>query len=182
MTGVQTCALPISLTNFQCPKEIQEHFRGAISPHYGACTFLGQDSRARPATPKGFCVLKILSNTKAITESWMTHRKAAETKELEIPRRYTEDSTASKATNERARATLDQVRSGCSPLRPGVLSMFNDSYRRRRGKEGRIGCWSSQGYRTARAHVLESVGVRRVHQRAAVKKSLNPHIAGGTLA
>ena len=63
----------------------------------------------------------MLSNTKAITESWMIHLKAEEIKELEMPRRYIEDSTASKATKERARATLPQVRSGRSP--PGVLSM-----------------------------------------------------------
>lgn len=63
----------------------------------------------------------MLSNTNAITESWMTHREAAEIKEPEIPRRYTEDKTVSKATNERAKATLDQVRSGCSRL--GAFSM-----------------------------------------------------------
>ena len=63
----------------------------------------------------------MLSNTKAITESWMMHLKAEEIKEPEMPRRYIEDSTASKATKERARATLPQVRSGRSP--PGVLSM-----------------------------------------------------------
>lgn len=51
----------------------------------------------------------------------MTHREAAEIKELEIPRRYTEDRTASKATKERAKATLYQVRSGCSLF--GTLSM-----------------------------------------------------------
>lgn len=65
----------------------------------------------------------MLSNNKAITDSWMMHLKAAEIKELEIPRRYIEDSTASKATNERAKATLGQVRSGCSPR--GALSMRN---------------------------------------------------------
>ena len=74
----------------------------------------------------------MLSNINAITESWMTHRNAAEIKELEIPRRYTEDSTASKTTNERAKATLDQVRSGWSLLRSGTPSMTNDSYRRER--------------------------------------------------
>lgn len=79
----------------------------------------------------------MLSNTNAITESWMTHRKAAEIKELEIPRRYTEDSTASKATNERAKTTLDQLRSGCFP--PGVLSMRpTDSYVGQRIQEGEI--------------------------------------------
>jgi hypothetical protein len=54
----------------------------------------------------------MFSNTKAITESWIIHLKAAEIKELDIPRRYVEDSIASKTTNERAKATLDQVRSG----------------------------------------------------------------------
>jgi len=76
----------------------------------------------------------MLSNNKAITESWMIHLKAAEIKELEIPRRYIEDSTASKATNERAKATLGHVRSGCSV--PGVLSMPNDSCMRQ-SKKGR---------------------------------------------
>ena len=67
----------------------------------------------------------------------MTHRIAAEIKELEIPRRYVEDSTASKTTNERAKATLDQVRSGCFP--PGVLSMRqNDSYVRQRIQEREV--------------------------------------------
>jgi hypothetical protein len=80
----------------------------------------------------------MLSSTNAITESWMTHRKAAEIRELEIPRRYTEDSTASKATNERAKATLDQVRSGCFPLWSGMLSMPRDSYRRQRSKAGEV--------------------------------------------
>lgn len=63
----------------------------------------------------------MLSNTKAITESWIMHLKAEEIKELEMPRRYVEDSTASKATKERARATLPQVRSGRSP--PGESSI-----------------------------------------------------------
>ena len=78
----------------------------------------------------------MLSKYKAITESWMTHLKAAEIKELEIPRRYIEDSTASKATNERAKATLDQVRRGRSA--PGVLSMSNDSCVRQQIKEGEV--------------------------------------------
>jgi len=78
----------------------------------------------------------MLSNNRAITESWMIHLKAAEIKELEIPRRYTEDSTASKATNERAKATLDQLRSGCSA--PGVLSMPTDDCMRQQIKEGEI--------------------------------------------
>lgn len=78
----------------------------------------------------------MLSNNKAITESWMIHLKAAEIKELEIPRRYTEDNTASKATNERAKATLDQVRSGCSA--PGVLSMPTDNCVKQQTKEGEI--------------------------------------------
>jgi len=84
----------------------------------------------------------MLSNTKAITESWMIHRKAAEIRELEIPRRYIEDSTASKTTNESAKATLDQVRSGCFP--PGVLSMQKDSCVVQRIEEGgRVGQASS---------------------------------------
>ena len=77
----------------------------------------------------------MLSNTKANTESWMIHLKAPEIKELEIPRRYTEDSTASKAMNEKARATLAQVRSGRSA--PGVSSMPGDSCMRQ-VKEGDV--------------------------------------------
>ena len=89
----------------------------------------------------------MLSNINAITESWMTHRKAAEIKELDIPRRYTEDSTASKMTNDRAKATLDQVRSGCSLLRSGTPSMVKDSYWKQRSKEGEV-VGRARGYRT----------------------------------
>ena len=94
----------------------------------------------------------MLSNNKAITESWMIHLKAAEIKELEIPRRYIEDSTASKTTNERAKATLDQVRSGCSV--PDVLSMPNDSYTRQ-SKKGR---WFRGVARRGRVLWRSSVG------------------------
>jgi len=96
----------------------------------------------------------MLSNNKAITESWMIHLKAAEIKELEIPRRYIEDSTASKATNERAKATLDHMRSGCSV--PGVLSMSNDSCETI--KEGEV-VWGVA--RRGRALWRSSVGARQ---------------------
>ena len=133
--GVNLCwrTRNLPLTNLQRPKEVQEHFVHMISPCHGVRTCLKFDLRARPAIPYGFRVLKMLSNTKAITESWMIHRKAAEIKELEIPRRYIEDSTASNTTNERAKATFDQVRSGCSP--PGVLSMQKGSCAGQRTRE-----------------------------------------------
>jgi len=131
-----TCNLPP--TNLERPKEIQEHFGDMISPYRGVHSRPDQYSRARPIIPNGFWVLKMLSNTNAITESWMIHRKAAEIKELEIPRRYTEDSTASKTTNERAKATLDQVRSGRSSPRSGMLSMPSDSCKRQRIKEREV--------------------------------------------
>jgi hypothetical protein len=62
-----------------------------------------------------FPAAKTLSNTKPITLSCKTHRPAATIREDAIPRLKMTDKIASIETNERARATLTQERSGACP-------------------------------------------------------------------